>query len=226
MEYRSFGSTGLKVSEIGLGCSNLGGGVFGSDGHESIRLLDRAFDLGINFFDTSNTYGYGRSEELIGTAFRARRDRVIIASKAGMLPSSLGRVGKLFQPILRPVNGFLKPWRRTLKSASSVRQNFSPTHIQKSVEGSLRRLRTDYLDLLQLHNPPIEVMEQQDVFETLDRLSRRGEIRYYGVSARTIQDAFIWLECPNVSTIQIPFNLLELDGSRDLFHARHPKGLR
>ncbi|MER3446616.1 MAG: hypothetical protein C4291_07110 [Candidatus Dadabacteria bacterium] len=89
MNYRSFGNTGLYVSEVGLGCSNIGGGVLYRDDRKSIRLLYRAFELGINFYDTADIYGYGHSEELIGSAFKGRRSRIIIASKVGMLTSSI-----------------------------------------------------------------------------------------------------------------------------------------
>jgi aryl-alcohol dehydrogenase-like predicted oxidoreductase len=93
MNYRPFGSTGLQISEIGLGCSHIGGGVFYKGERESLRVLHRAFELGVNFYDTANSYGYGSSEALIGHAFKGRRGQIIIASKVGILPSSLGRMG-------------------------------------------------------------------------------------------------------------------------------------
>ena len=78
MNYRQFGNTGVQVSEIGLGCSNLGGGVFYKDDRESIRMLNFAFEQGINFFDTADSYGYGHSEELLGRTFKTRRNKIII----------------------------------------------------------------------------------------------------------------------------------------------------
>jgi aryl-alcohol dehydrogenase-like predicted oxidoreductase len=92
INYRSFGNTGFQVSEIGLGCSDIGGGVFYKDDKESIRLLHRAFELGINFYDTADIYGYGHSEELIGRVFKGRRSQIIFASKAGFLFCSYEKV--------------------------------------------------------------------------------------------------------------------------------------
>lgn len=86
MNYRNFGNTGLKVSEIGLGCSRIGRGVFYNYERESVRVLNRAYELGINFFDTSDTYTFGQSEELIGRVFKGRRNQLIIASKVGNFP--------------------------------------------------------------------------------------------------------------------------------------------
>jgi aryl-alcohol dehydrogenase-like predicted oxidoreductase len=217
MNFRAFGKAGIKVSEMGLGCSHLGGGVFGDYKLQSLHLLDRAFELGINFFDTADSYGYGYSEELIGRAFRKRRDRVFIATKAGMLPSSLARYAREFLPIFRSIRSILKPMRRSLKAVTHRRQDFSTRHITCAVERSLTRLRTDYLDLLQLHSPPVDFPGRDDVFDSLARLSSQGKVRYWGVSSRTIRDAFFWLNVPRIASIQVPFNLLEHEGGRDLF---------
>ena len=217
MNYRLFGNTGLQVSEIGLGCSNLGGGVFFKDDRESIRVLNLAFEQGINFFDTADSYGYGHSEELLGRTFKTRRNKIIIASKVGMLPSSLAHIGKKFLPILQPLRPLLQPWECTLKSVSKRRQDFSPAYITQAVEQSLRRVHTDYLDLYQLHNPPTSVLQQGEVFETLDDLRHQGKIRFYGVSAHTISDALLCLRYSNISSLQVVFNLLEQEAVEELF---------
>ncbi len=217
MNYRSFGSTGLRVSEIGLGCSHIGGGLIKKDNEESIRLLLRAFELGVNFYDTADTYTNGRSEKLIGSAFKDRRSQIIIASKVGMLSSSLYSLGKTLLPVLRPIRRVIEPWKSTLKKISKRRQEFSSLHINKSIEQSLRRLKTDYLDLYQLHSPASWAIEQGEVFETLDVLKRQGKIRFYGVSAKTISDAILCLKYINISSLQIEFNLLEQEASKELF---------
>ena len=217
MNYRLFGNTGLQVSEIGLGCSNLGGGFFSKDNRESIRVLNLAFEQGINFFDTADSYGYGHSEELVGRTFKNRRNKIIIASKVGMLPSSLAHIGKQFLPILHPLRPLLQPWKGALKSISKLRQNFSPAYITQAVEQSLRRLHTDYLDLYQLHNPPTSVLQRGEVFNTLDDLRHQGKIRFYGVSAHTICDALLCLRYSNISSLQVVFNLLEQEAVEDLF---------
>lgn len=217
MNYRSFGSTGLKVSEIGLGCSHIGGGVIKKDTKESIRLLLRAFELGVNFYDSADTYTNGRSETLIGSAFKDRRSQIIIASKVGMLPSSLYRLGKTLLPVLRPIRRVIEPWKSTLKKISKHTQEFSSLHINKSIEQTLRRLKTDYLDLYQLHSPASWVIERGEVFETLDVLKRQGKIRFYGVSAKTVGDAILCLKYINISSLQIEFNLLQQEASEELF---------
>jgi aryl-alcohol dehydrogenase-like predicted oxidoreductase len=216
MNYRSFGNTGLQVSEIGLGCSNLGGGVFFKNDSESIRVLNLAFELGVNFFDTADSYGYGHSEEIIGRTFKNRRNEIYIASKVGMLPSSLARIGKQLLPILPPLRPLLQPWKGALKSVSKKRQHFSSAYITQAVEQSLKRLRTDYLDVYQLHNPPTSILQQGEVFETLDDLRHKGKIRFYGVSANTISDALLCLRYSNISSLQVAFNLLEREAAEEL----------
>jgi len=223
MNYRSFGSTGLQVSEIGLGCSHLGNGIFFKNDSESIRLLHRAFELGINFYDTAGTYGSGHSEELIGRAFKNRRDEVIIASKVGyrnFLPSSIGRIVKTS---LRPIRRLIRPLNNTLKTFSKETQNFSSEYIKNSIEQTLRRLRTDYLDLYQLHTPPTSVIEEGEVFKTLDDLKLQGKIRFYGVSAETISDAVLCLNYSNVSSLQVVFNVLEQEANKELLPLAHQK---
>src|ERR1700757_1604082 len=225
MNYRSFGSTGLQVSEIGLGCSNIGGSVLYKDERESLRVLHRAFEFGINFYDTSDSYKYGNSERLIGQAFKNRRSRVIIASKVGHLPSSVDRIGKILIPVLQPVRKVIQPFKSTIKKVSKQRQDFSSTHIKEAIEQSLRRLQMDYLDLYQLHSPPTWVIEQGDVFETLDELKRQVKIYFYGVSAETISDALLCLKYSNVSSLQVVLNLLEQEAVKELLPLAEKKGI-
>jgi len=225
MNYRPFGSTGLQVSEIGLGCNTLGGGVFYKDDRATVQLLNLAFDRGINFFDTADSYGFGHTEEILGDTFKGRRDRILIATKGGMLPSSLGRFGKTLLPIVQPFRSLLQPWKGTLKHATKRRQNFSSSYIRQAVENSLRRLRTDYLDLYQLHSPPTAVLYQRDVFETLALLKQEGKIRFYGVSAHTIRDALFCLQIPDLSSLQVAFNLLDQEAANVLFDEAVKRGV-
>jgi aryl-alcohol dehydrogenase-like predicted oxidoreductase len=217
MNYRSFGNTGLNVSEIGLGCSHIGGGLIRRDEKESIRVLHRAYELGVNFYDTADSYTNGRSEKLIGSAFKDRRSKIIIASKVGVLHSTLYRLGKTFLPVLVPIRRVIEPWKSTLKRIARHRQEFSPLYIKNSIEKSLRSLKTDYLDLYQLHNPPSWIIEQGEVFETLDLLKSQGKIRFYGISAATISDAILSLTYSNISSLQVLFNLLHQEASKELF---------
>ncbi len=185
MRYRPLGRSGILVSEIGFGAWGIGGLTDGqtsygdTDDAVSLRALQRAFDQGITFFDTSSVYGYGRSEELIGRALGCRRTRVVVATKAGY-----------------------QRWDRS--------PNFSPAEITISVEGSLRRLKTDYIDLLQLHNSSIELTNQDDVRETLSSLVQAGKIRLWGVSAKSPAEAIDLLRVVNIAAVQVNFNMLDV----------------
>ena len=158
MKYRQLGSTGLKVSEIGFGAWGVGGNVNGAMGYgpvdqdESIQALRGAFDLGINFFDTSNLYGYGNSEILIGRALKSVRDQTIIATKVGIINADHD-------------------------------QDFSRENMRESVEGSLKRLDTDYIDLYQLHNPPLELLRSDPtILPAMEELQKEGKIREFSIS--------------------------------------------
>jgi len=184
MKYRQLGKTGFKVSEIGFGAWGIGGLSRGAtsygrtDDNESRVALRRAYECGINFYDTSDIYGYGHSEVLISEALRDVRNKIIIASKAGFLEH----------------NG---PY------------DFSPKHLRKALEMSLKRLQRDYLDLYQLHSPPIELIESNDdILSALKSLKKEGKIRAFGISLRSPDDGFIAIG-RGFETIQINFNLLD-----------------
>lgn len=186
MRLRSLGSGGALVSEIGFGSWGIGGDVGGSvaygatDDAESMRAVLRAVDAGVTFFDTSDLYGSGHSEELLGRAFRRLRGQVQIASKVGFVDA----------------NGA---------------QDFSRVHILRSVEGSLRRLETDHLDLYQLHSPALEDLSGPHApLETLEGLRREGKIRAVGVSVRSPSDGLAVVRSyPDVRAIQVNFNLVD-----------------
>jgi len=190
MKYRVLGRTGLSVSEIGFGAWGIGGRTVGTtsygdtDDRTSLAALGRALDRGITFFDTSSAYGNGHSEELIGRAFEAKRDRAVIATKAGY-------------------DAWDKP------------PDFSPAAIVASAEASLRRLRTDYIDLLQLHNPPSEALRAPELREALERLQAVGKIRAWGVSAKSPVEAIEALTDFDAAVVQANFNMMDvraLDG--------------
>ena len=184
MKYRELGKTGLSVSEIGFGTWGLGGGPcsYGPvDDQESIETLKYAYQTGVNFFDTSDAYGNGHSEEIVGTALKDLRKKVIIASKVGCLPHS-GR---------------------------EMPQDFSASHIRKSIETSLKRLQTDYLDLYQLHSPLLKDLENPEVLETLQALKKEGKIRAFGISVRSPQDGLIAIEKYGYESVQVNFNLID-----------------
>ncbi len=177
MEYRELGRTGWKVSAVSFGAWAIGGawGTVADD--ESLKALHRALDLGVNFFDTADVYGDGRSERLLARLRRERKEHFTIATKAG----------RRLDPHV---------------SAGYNRQNLTAF-----VERSLKNLETDALDLLQLHCPPTEVYYRPDVFEVLDDLVRAGKVHHYGVSVEKVEEALKAIEYPGVETVQIVFNI-------------------
>ena len=185
MNYRNLGRTGLRVSEIGFGGWGIGGaagnalGYGRTDDQDSRRALQRALDLGVNFYDTASLYGYGHSEVLLGEAFKAVRKSVQIASKVGRLDSS-------------------------------GRQDFSPEFIRGSLESSLRRLQTDYLDLYQLHDPDLDLLRGDGrILEVMEGFYLEGKIRAWGISARTPMDALAAAREFGPRVLQANFNLLD-----------------
>lgn len=196
MRYRQLGDTGIEVSEIGFGGWGIGGVVddaraYGSTDDEVSRLaLRKAFDLGINFYDTAPVYGYGHSEELIGTTLKDVRQDIVISSKVGYL---------------------------NFKGE----QDFSPDHIRKSLEASLRRLQTNYLDILQLHDPPIRLLQQDDrVITTLNSLIQEGKIRVAGISTRSPIEDLIAVEQLGFKSIQVNFSLVDQRAMESGFFAK------
>jgi aryl-alcohol dehydrogenase-like predicted oxidoreductase len=176
MQYRELGRTGWKVSDISFGAWAIGGAWGNVSDDESLAALHKAIDCGVNFIDTADVYGNGRSERLIAQLKKSIKSEIMVATKAGRrLP------------------------RQTVEGYS--RQNLTMW-----VEDSLRNLATDCLDLLQLHCPPTSLYDEPEVFGILDDLVRTGKIRYYGVSVEKIEEALKAVEFPNVQTVQIIFN--------------------
>ena len=178
MHYRALGRTGWKVSEISFGAWAIGGAWGQVSDEESMAALHKAIDAGVNFIDTADVYGDGRSERLIARLKKERGDKaeIIVATKAGRrLP------------------------RQTVEGYS--RQNLSSW-----IDDSLRNLSTERLDLVQLHCPPTALYSRPEVFGLLDDLVAEGKIRYYGVSVEKVEEALKAIEFPNVQTVQIIFN--------------------
>ncbi len=210
MRLHAFGNTDLIVSELGLGCARIGG-VFQGDPLSFVRLLAVARDAGINFFDTADMYSQGESEALLGRVLGAERSSIFIATKAGYsLPGRRKLAGHL-KPILRPVIRALGIRRDRLPAAArgALGQDFSPAYLQRALEASLRRLRTDYVDIFQLHSPPTEVVERGEWEPVLEDMKRAGKIRYYGIACDTVETARAALRFEGVSSVQITLNLLE-----------------
>jgi len=226
MNLRAFGNTDLKVSEFGLGCARVGG-IFQGDANSFLRLFSAAADSGINFFDTADMYSQGESEVLLGKAFRKQRSRIIIATKAGYCLPTRRRFAARIKPFLRPVIRALKIRRDRLPSGTrgALSQDFSPAYLRQAVEGSLRRLRTDYVDLLQLHSVPLNVVMSGEWEPVLDDLKRSGKIRHYGLSVDALDAGLAGLQYTGVASEQCLLNLLEQGSARELIPRAQAQGV-
>ncbi|MCB0732619.1 MAG: aldo/keto reductase, partial [Ignavibacteriae bacterium] len=177
MKYRKLGRTGWKVSEISFGSWAIGGDWGKVKKNDSLAALNHAVDLGINFFDTADVYGDGKSEKLLAQLKKERKEEIIIATKAG-----------------RRLNPHLA-------------DGYNKKNLQQFIERSLKNLKTDSLDLLQLHCPPAEVYYMPEVFNILDEFVKEGKLKYYGVSVEKVEEALKAIEYPNVQSVQIIFNI-------------------
>lgn len=179
MKYRKFSDLGWNVSEVGLGCWQIGWAwgemVTERDARE---LLKKAVDKGINFFDTSDAYGDGRSEGFLAELIKSSSEKIFVTTKVG-----------------RRVSGTNYP------------KGYKEKHIEEFVDRSLMKLGIECIDLLQLHVPPIEVCKKKETYEMLDEIVKKGKIAYYGVSVVSISDAMEAIQFPNVKSIQIVFNM-------------------
>jgi aryl-alcohol dehydrogenase-like predicted oxidoreductase len=177
MQYRELGRTGYQVSTISFGAWAIGGTWGPVQDDESLAALHRAVDLGVNFFDTADVYGDGRSEQLLAKLKRQRSEPILIATKAGRR---------------------LDP---------HIASGYNRQNLTAFIERSLKNLEMDALDLVQLHCPPTEVFYNPEVFGVLDDLVKAGKIRSYGVSVEKVEEALKAIEYPGVQSVQIIFNI-------------------
>ena len=177
MNYRTLGRTGWKVSEISFGAWAIGGSWGDVSDADSLAALHAALDGGVNFFDTADVYGDGRSERLMAKLKKERKEKFYIATKAG----------------------------RRLDPHTAA--GYNRKNLTAFVDRSLKNLNTDAIDLLQLHCPPTEVYYMPEVFGSLDEMVRAGKLRHYGVSVEKVEEALKAIEFPNVQSVQIIFNI-------------------
>lgn len=227
MEFRKLGNTGIDISVIGMGCSGIGKNLYRRNDKESLKTLAAAYDSGINYFDTAPNYSMGESELLIGRALKNKREKIIIATKTGVTSTVLGTLSKKLKYHLRPVRNMIMPFKNILPKIyySQRRSNFSPDFIHKTVEGSLRRLQTDYIDILYLHHPTNEVLETGSFINTFNELAREGKVRFFGISCDTLEQAFLSINLPHISVIQIEISLIEREMIQQLLPAASSKGI-
>jgi aryl-alcohol dehydrogenase-like predicted oxidoreductase len=179
MNKRQLGDTGLEVTIIGFGGMTIGGAFGPVDDAESMRALHAAVDGGMNFIDTSNAYGEGRSESLIGQFLRERadRDEILIFTKGGN--NMVARV-----------------------------RNFEPGYIAECLEGSLMRLGREPIDLYMLHNPSVDNMSTEDSYAVLEQAKSDGKIRHWGVSVNTVPECETAVSQNRAATLQMEYNVI------------------
>jgi aryl-alcohol dehydrogenase-like predicted oxidoreductase len=205
MQHRDLGRTGIRVSEIGFGGWAIGGASEASgmplgwgrtSDEESLAAIRRARSLGVTFFDTADSYGFGRSESLLGIVLSRKREDVIIATKVGNARTSTGE----------------------------FRKDFSKQHVFHAVDGSLKRLRTDYIDIYQAHNPTLDELRREDIQEAMDRLQEIGKIRFWGVSVTTVEEGIEIIRRGWGYVLQVLYNVLNQAPATDLFPLAKEKG--
>jgi aryl-alcohol dehydrogenase-like predicted oxidoreductase len=195
MKYRTLGKTGYNISEVSFGAWAIGGTWGPVDDKTSMLALEEAIDQGINFFDTADVYGDGRSERLLGQLAKSKKDKIYIATKAG-----------------RRLN-------------PHVTEGYNKLNLTSFVERSLKNLDTECIDLLQLHCPPSDVFSKEEVYDALDSLVKEGKIAKYGVSVETVAEALTAIEFNNVATVQIIFNMFRYKPSEEFFKKAQDKNV-
>lgn len=195
MKYRTFGKTGWKVSEVSLGTWALGGDWGHVSESDAKEVLRKAIEKGINFFDTADVYGDGRSERLIGEVLKETDKKVYVATKFG---------------------------RRLSPHISS---GYTRENLEKFLDRSLKNLGAETVDLIQLHCPPTDIYYKPEVFEILDDFVEEGKIQHYGVSVEKVEEALKAVEYPGVASVQIIFNIFRQRPSELLFEQCRKKNV-
>ena len=199
MKYNKLGRSGIKVSEIGFGAWTIALDWWGKkiDEEEAKRMLKKAYDLGINFFETADMYGKGKSEKLIGEVFKGMRDEIVISTKYGYDFSEAEQIGHAELP-----------------------QDFSPEFTRKALKASMERLQTDYLDVFGLHNPKLNHLRNESTFETLDEMIKDGKIKSsqvaLGPAIGWTQEGLEAMERNSVTAVQTVYNILEQTPGNEL----------
>ena len=194
MKYRKFGSLDWDVSEIGLGCWQIGADWGNVSEEKANEVLKSSFENGVNFFDTADVYGMGRSEKFVGEFIKSVSERIYVATKAG-----------------RQIN-------------PHVAEGYYNKELMESyVDQSLSNLNVETIDLLQMHCPPTEVYSSDHTFDMLDHLVSKGKIQHYGFSVQTVDEALACIKRPNTKSIQVIFNIFRQKPAEKLFEIAKEK---
>jgi aryl-alcohol dehydrogenase-like predicted oxidoreductase len=187
LKFREFSDVGWKVSEIGLGCWAIGSEWGDVSKEDATEVLKSSLDHGINFFDTADVYGDGRSEKFIGELLKSTNEKIYVATKSG----------------------------RRLNPHTS--EGYNLKNIESFIDRSLINLGVDCIDLLQLHCPPSDVCSKKETYEMMDEIVKKGKISYYGVSVEKVSEAMDAIQFPNVKSIQIIFNMFRQKPAEEFF---------
>jgi aryl-alcohol dehydrogenase-like predicted oxidoreductase len=202
MKYRKLGRSGIKVSEIGFGAWTIGLDWWGKkiDDDEAIRMLKHAYDLGINFYETADMYGNGKSEKIVSQAFKDMRDEVVYSTKWGYDMYDAIQIGH-----------------------NELPQKHNPEFLKYALQQSLNRLQTDYIDVYSLHNPKMDAIKNDSLFISLDKLVQSTKIKSHGVALGPAigwkDEGLLAIEKRNITCLQTVYNVLEQDPGRAFLNA-------
>ena len=196
MKKRKFGKIGWDVSEISLGCWAMGADWGDVSEENAKNILKTSFDNGVNFFDTADVYGDGRSEKFVGEFINSTSERIYVATKAG---------------------------RRIFPHEASG--YYDKDLMESYVDRSLENLGVETIDLLQMHCPPTEVYSHDLTYEMLDNLVTKGKIQHYGFSVQTVEEAIACIQRPHTKSVQIIFNMLRLKPAEEFFKIAQDKNI-
>ena len=226
MEQRSFGR-GIQISALGIGCSRVGSISNPVSMREVRATLEAAIDAGVNLFDTADIYGQGDSERLLGRLRVQYGEQMFIITKVGLICGRLTNAIRFAKPMLRTLG---RACVRTEDTVSQMRGqimrcDFTASYLRQAIEGSLRRLRTNTLDGLLLHNPTPEALSDPEIHELLHAIVQEGKAVNVGISANSIQDVEAALSIPAITMLQTPVKVAEALSVGPLSEQLHQRGI-
>ena len=202
MRYRKLGRSEIKISEIGFGAWTIGLDWWGKkiDDNEAIKMLKKAYDLGINFFESADMYGKGKSEKIIGQVFKDMRNEIVYSTKWGYDMYNQEQIGH-----------------------NEIPQKHDPEFLRFALNKSMERLQTDYIDVYSLHNPKMDAIKNDDLFYTLDSLVEKGIIKSHGIALGPAigwkEEGLYAIKNRNITCLQTVYNILEQDPGRSFFNS-------
>lgn len=217
MQTVELGRTGLLAPPIGFGCAAMLGRTGRS---QSLRALNEAWNQGIRLFDTARSYGYGESEALLGEFLSGRRDQAIVVTKFGIVPAQMPAWKKVARSVARGVLAVAPSARSFVRKGAANQMSyghFTPEVLTQSLDKSLRMLKTDYVDVLLMHSPPVSVLEQYDLLNSMQRLVKDGKVRVAGISGETdVVSETMCRHTPGLRAMQFPCNVFDMSAVQTL----------